>query len=104
MQLSWNFVARGADWSYPASMLTINGFSLAQIDNFVNNNELVETAVDPLLEGHETDPEDEDEDGVNRMDVIQVLQSTLNLVGKRKPGKPPMVRDEDEEEDEDSGI
>jgi hypothetical protein len=75
---------------------------LAQIDNFVNNNELVETAVHPLLEGHETDPEDED--GVNRMDVIQVLESTLNLVGKRKPGRPGTVRDEDEEEDEDSGI
>jgi len=82
--------------------LTINSFSLAQIDNFVNNNELVETAVHPLLEGHETDPEDED--GVNRMDVIQVLESTLNFVGKRKPGRPAMVRDEDEEEDEDSGI
>jgi hypothetical protein len=52
--------------------LTINGFSLAQIDNFVNNNELVETAIDPVSEGHGTDPEDEDEDGVDGMGVIQV--------------------------------
>jgi hypothetical protein len=84
--------------------LTINGFSLGQIDNFVNNNELVETAIDPLLEGHQTDPKDEDEDGVNMMGVIQVLASMLNLVGKTKPGRHAMVRDEDEEENEDLGI
>jgi hypothetical protein len=56
------------------------------------------------MAGHETDPKDEDEEGVNGTGVIQVLESTLNLVGKRKPGRPGMVTDEDEEEDEDSGI
>jgi hypothetical protein len=45
------------------------------------------------------DPEDEDEDGVKGMGVIQVLESRLNLVGKRKPGRHAMVRDEDQEED-----
>jgi hypothetical protein len=38
------------------------------------------------------------------MGVIPLLESMLNLVGKRKPGRPAMVRDEDEEEYEDSEI
>jgi hypothetical protein len=81
--------------------LTITGFSLAQIDKFVNYDELVDTAPDPLLEGHDTDPEDEDEYGVNSMTIRQVLESTLNFVGKRKPGRPAMVREDEDEESED---